>query len=190
MPPTRRQLLASVPLAVALTGCLGDDDGADATPTPTPEETPTPTATPTPTPNPTPEPLLTSHNHPDHGTILVDADGMVLYMFDVDTQGAGASECYDDCETNWPPLVVDSEPTGDGSVTAELTTFERDDGSMQVAADGWPLYYFAGDEEPGDANGQGLNDVWWVLRPDGTVVDGSQEDQGGDNTPDGGGAGY
>jgi len=58
---------------------------------------------------------------------------------------------------------------GDG-VSAELTTFEREDGSTQVAADGWPLYYFAPDEAPGDAKGQGVNDVWWVLAPDGTPV--------------------
>lgn len=37
---------------------------------------------------------------------------------------------------------------------------ERDDGSMQVIGAGWPLYHFASDEEPGDVNGQGVNDVW------------------------------
>lgn len=142
------------------------------------------------TPTPTPAADVMTSTHPDHGDILVDSDGMVLYMFDVDTQGAGASECYDDCESNWPPLVVEDEPSSGDSVTAELTTFERDDGSMQVAAAGWPLYYFAGDEEPGDANGQGANDVWWVLRPDGTIIDGSEDGGGDDNTPDGGGPGY
>ncbi|MFW5939611.1 MAG: hypothetical protein ACOCSD_00345 [Halolamina sp.] len=34
---------------------------------------------------------------------------------------------------------------------------------------GLPLYTFAADEQPGDANGQGANDVWWVLGPDGSV---------------------
>ena len=43
-------------------------------------------------------------------------------------------------------------------------------GTSQVTYDGWPLYYFQGDEAAGDANGQGLNDVWWVVAPDGTHV--------------------
>ncbi|MFC6731773.1 hypothetical protein [Haladaptatus sp. GCM10025893] len=56
------------------------------------------------------------------------------------------------------------------------------EGSTQVAAAGWPLYYFAPDENPGDANGQGVNDVWWVLRPDGTPV----RQTNGTTTTDGG----
>jgi len=37
-----------------------------------------------------------------------------------------------------------------------------------MSAGGWPLYYYASDGEPGDTTGQGGNDVWWVLGPDGT----------------------
>jgi len=55
-------------------------------------------------------------------------------------------------------------------VTAELTTYEREDGQTQVAANGWPLYYFANDETPGDTNGQGVGDVWWVLDPAGMPI--------------------
>ena len=39
------------------------------------------------------------------GDVLVDADGMTLYMFDPDMQGA--STCYDECAMNWPPLVAE-----------------------------------------------------------------------------------
>ncbi|MFB6137242.1 MAG: hypothetical protein ABEJ42_02730 [Halobacteriaceae archaeon] len=53
-------------------------------------------------------------------------------------------------------------------MTADLTTFERADGDVQVAANGWPLYYYADDAAPGDATGQGAGDAWWVLAPDGT----------------------
>ncbi len=38
----------------------------------------------------------------DLGEIVVDADGMSLYLFDSDEQGE--STCYDDCATTWPPL--------------------------------------------------------------------------------------
>jgi hypothetical protein len=32
----------------------------------------------------------------------------------------------------------------------------------------WPLYYFANDAAPGDLNGQGANEVWWLVATDGT----------------------
>ncbi|NHN40188.1 hypothetical protein G9C85_00875 [Halorubellus sp. JP-L1] len=95
---------------------------------------------------------------------------MTLYMFDNDEKGSESSTCSGDCASNWPPLTVEGDPVAGDGVTAELTTFSRDDESTQVAAAGWPLYYFAPDESPGDAEGQGVGDVWWVLRPDGTPV--------------------
>ena len=38
------------------------------------------------------------------GGVLVDQNGMTLYTFDKDTQGAAMSACTDQCITNWPPL--------------------------------------------------------------------------------------
>ncbi|WP_024286073.1 hypothetical protein [Cellulomonas sp. KRMCY2] len=103
------------------------------------------------------------------GDVLVDGEGLTLYMFDPDAQGA--STCYDDCATAWPPLVTDGTPgAGDGADDSLLGTVERDDGAVQVTYDGWPLYYFAQDAAPGDVKGQGLNDVWWVLDADGEPV--------------------
>lgn len=112
----------------------------------------------------------------DIGEILVGPDGMTLYVFNEDTQGDGQSACTGDCTANWPPLTIEEgEPEAGENVTAELSTFEREDGSMQVTANGWPLYYFAEDEEPGDVNGQGVNEVWWVLGPDGSPIVSSGE---------------
>jgi predicted lipoprotein with Yx(FWY)xxD motif len=40
----------------------------------------------------------------------------------------------------------------------------RDDGRLQWARDGKPLYFFAGDAQPGDARGDGMSGAWHVLR--------------------------
>ena len=38
------------------------------------------------------------------------------------------------------------------------------------AVDGMPLYTFAGDSDAGDVTGQGVQDVWWAVAPDGAKV--------------------
>jgi len=101
------------------------------------------------------------------GSILVDGDGNTLYLFTPDEQGE--SVCYDQCEANWPPLV-DETGAGDGIDGSLLGTAPRTDGTEQVTYNGWPLYYFANDNAPGDTNGQGLNDVWYVLTPAGEGI--------------------
>lgn len=103
------------------------------------------------------------------GEILVDADGASLYMFDPDEQGE--STCYDDCETAWPPLLVDADPVAGENVDESLLgTTERTDGTVQVTYNDWPLYYWAQDEAAGDVTGQAVNEVWWVVGPDGEPI--------------------
>ncbi|MDH3303343.1 MAG: hypothetical protein OES24_22800 [Acidimicrobiia bacterium] len=101
------------------------------------------------------------------GMILVDGDGNTLYLFLPDNQGA--SVCYDQCEANWPPLV-DTIEAGDGIDDSLLGTAPRTDGTEQITYNGWPLYYFANDAAPGDTNGQGLSDVWYVISPEGDGI--------------------
>lgn len=101
--------------------------------------------------------------HPDHGVILTDPEGMTLYLFTNDDDGE--STCYDDCAEAWPPLTVEGSPTIPDGLPGEFGTTERDDGSAQVTYEGMPLYYFQNDEQPGDATGQGANDVWFVVNP-------------------------
>ncbi|WP_255194788.1 COG4315 family predicted lipoprotein [Halorarius litoreus] len=176
MDPSRRTFLGAVAVSVGLAGCTGGP-GVQPTDSPTAEPTPEPTATPEPTPEstetPTPMAAATVQvaTHPEYGDILVDDAGLSLYLFTRDTQGEGSSVCSGECADAWPPLTVTESPTAGDGVTAELSTFERDSGELQVAAAGWPLYYFASDEEPGDTNGQGVGDVWWLVTPDGTAIE-------------------
>lgn len=103
------------------------------------------------------------------GQILVDAEGMTLYLFENDTDGE--SVCYDDCAAAWPPLIVDGEITvGAGLDAAQFSTVERTDGTLQAKIGEWPLYYWAADAAPGDTTGQGVGGVWFVVSPTGDAI--------------------
>ena len=123
----------------------------------------------------------------DAGDIVVDSEGMSLYMFMPD-QESGEPTCYDDCAQTWPALEADGEPTaGDGLDQSLLGTVERTDGTTQVTYNDLPLYFYAGDEAAGDTNGQGISDVWWLLSPGGEPIENAQAGAGGGG---GGGGGY
>ncbi len=103
------------------------------------------------------------------GDYLTGPDGLTLYIFTPDS--AETSTCFDGCAGAWPPFTVDAGGTvtgGDGA-TGTFTTFARPDGSLQVAYDGAPLYYFASDTAPGDTNGEGVGGNWFVAAPDGAA---------------------
>jgi predicted lipoprotein with Yx(FWY)xxD motif len=107
------------------------------------------------------------------GAFLTGEDGKTLYTFKPDS--ANTSTCTDTCAQNWPPFTVTAADTlaAGAGVTGKLTSFARPDGSMQVAYNGIPLYYYAGDTKAGDATGQGKNDKWFVASPTGAAPAGS-----------------
>lgn len=178
---TRRSALVAFALILTLSACTEGDDatGAAGSPnpaSPTAEPTETPTESPTESPTETPSAGHGTEIESDDsafGLILTDRRGNTLYAFLPDEQGP--STCYDDCAANWPPLMAqgelevsgnDEDPTDDSL----LGTARRDDGGRQVTYNGWPLYFFAGDEGPGDTNGQGVGDVWYVVSPEGEPI--------------------
>ena len=96
------------------------------------------------------------------GVVLADADGFTLYTFANDTEGT--SNCADGCAEAWPPVLVDGGPVAGPDVDGSLLgTTERADGTTQLTYDGRPLYRFGGDPAPGDTNGEGVADVWFVV---------------------------
>jgi predicted lipoprotein with Yx(FWY)xxD motif len=103
------------------------------------------------------------------GTFLTDGSGATLYLFTVDEPGV--SNCDAACLEAWPPLLTDGAPVAGGAADAALLgTLERTDGTLQVTYAGRPLYFFAADAAPGDVNGQGVNDVWFVVSPAGDRI--------------------
>jgi len=106
------------------------------------------------------------------GKILVDAQGRSLYLFKKD---AGTkSTCSGACAASWPPLIAKGKPTaGGGAQASMLGTVRRDDGTMQVTYHGHPLYLFAGDQQPGQVNGQGstaFGAPWLALSASGKQI--------------------
>lgn len=105
------------------------------------------------------------------GTIVVDGKGMTAYYFTKDTKDSGVSACSGDCATAWPAITSTSDtPTVDG-VTGTVGTIPAADGGKQITINGMPIYTFAKDMAPGDVNGQGANSVWYVIAPDGTMIE-------------------
>jgi len=171
----RRLALCTVALFVVAAAC-GDDDAATTTtaatttvaPTTTTVATttttsttaaPTTTATPTTTTTIALGPVV-SIVEGTLGAILTDPDGMTLYLFLPDDQGA--SQCNGGCANTWPPLLAEVG-AGPGVDADLLGTVARSDGTLQVTYNGWPLYRYAPDDAPGDVTGQGAGGNWWVV---------------------------
>jgi predicted lipoprotein with Yx(FWY)xxD motif len=108
------------------------------------------------------------------GSALVDGQGMSLYVFMNDSQNSGSSACTADCAAVWPPLLSQGAPVAGAGLDATLLgTITRDDGTMQVTYNGWPLYLYTGDIAPGDATGQGVQDqfgLWYLISPAGEAI--------------------
>ena len=169
----RRSAILLAVLAMVAAACTTADASseADETTTTTTQATTTTNEAATPTTEPAATGGLVTVADSTLGSILVDGDGNTLYLFTPDEQGE--SVCYDGCAAAWPPLV-DDFTAGDGIDATLLGTAPRTDGTDQITYNGWPLYYFANDAAAGDVNGQGVNDVWYVLSPagDGIGLDG------------------
>jgi predicted lipoprotein with Yx(FWY)xxD motif len=135
--------------------------------------------------------VKTASNSSVGGTVLVDAQGMTLYHLSGEQNGkfiCTSSACLG----VWHPLAVaaGSTPTG----VSALATVKRPDGSVQVTYKGTPLYTFAQDQSPGQANGQGIKDVgtWSAVTVTGAGVPASTPTSSKGASPggEGGGGGY
>jgi predicted lipoprotein with Yx(FWY)xxD motif len=128
------------------------------------------------------------------GTVLVDSEGMTVYLFTPDK--GTESTCYGGCESAWPPVVAEGKPSaGEGATSSALGTTKRKDGTMQVTYEGHPVYTFSGDSSPGEANGQEDDGVWFVIDEAGEAVKGGAPGGGtttteSTTTGSGGGGGY
>jgi len=102
------------------------------------------------------------------GSIITDSGGKTLYFFTKDVKGA--SLCEGGCLQAWPVFYQETIKPGDGLTATDFTTITRSDGSKQTAFKGWPLYYYAEDTKAGEVKGENVNKVWFVAKPDYTLM--------------------
>ena len=92
-----------------------------------------------------------------YGWLLADAKGMMLYTYTPD-QEPGKSACNGQCAVVWPPLTAPA----DAKAAGDWSALKRDDGVMQWAFRGKPLYGYSRDVAPGNANGDEINQQWFM----------------------------
>ena len=97
------------------------------------------------------------------GLILDSSKGFTLYHLTTDT--SSRTTCTGSCSQTWPPLLaVNGKAPIVPGLMGTFGTLTRPDGTVQVTFDGKPLYMFAGDARPGQANGQGIGGVWFAVK--------------------------
>ncbi|KFN46029.1 COG4315 family predicted lipoprotein [Arenimonas metalli] len=92
------------------------------------------------------------------GGILVEQGGRALYTYTPDTPGQ--SNCDLPCEALWPPhyAAPDAKPHGPFTIARSY------DGRPMWAWQGKPLYRWISDRKRGAAGGDGVADVWFLVR--------------------------
>ena len=118
---------------------------------------------------------MTVAEDPELGTILVDGDGLTLYLFTQD--GPNTPTCTGGCALTWPPLrasLVHLDLAGEGVNPDLFATVALADDTSQVTYNGHPLYNYSGDRNPGDTFGNKVGSTWFVGSPEGEPVTGSE----------------
>ena len=89
------------------------------------------------------------------GKVLADPNGMTLYTYDKDA--AGKSNCSGVSRRR---VLAAGEGLGQrNKPVGDMTIITRDDGTMQWADGGKPLYTFVQDKQPGDVKGDNFKGV-------------------------------
>lgn len=161
-----RTTLAAAMIAVAAFAAACSGSAATPSPTSPPAAPPASTAPAASTPAAGATTVMTATVGSQGTLVVAGSNGMTVYTFSKDVANSGTSACTGGCITKWPALTVPAgaTPTAGSGVTGKLATITRtDDGTLQVTYNGLPLYFFANDKAPGDANG--IYTGWAAVKP-------------------------
>ena len=120
--------------------------------------------------------------------LVATSDGFTVYEYTKDTNKPPASNCSGSCATSWPPVLAGDTPWLKGVSADKVGTVDRPDGTKQLTLNGWPLYRYAKDAQPGDTTGNGVGGTWKALNPEGKPVAAAAPAAGG-TAPAAGGSG-
>jgi predicted lipoprotein with Yx(FWY)xxD motif len=135
-----------------------------------------------------------------YGAYLTDGDGRTLYLFlneEMAKQGSeqmtkgvrkAAVSCTGDCLAAWPAFTAKGDVQAAEGVNADLLYTAEFDGRTHVVYNGWPLFYFVRDKQPGQINGQGIESFggeWYIVGPEGHKVEGEEQAAGGEQDGEG-----
>ena len=101
------------------------------------------------------------------GKILTDVQGRTLYRFDKDSAWPMKSNCTGACLDTWKPAKPVDKTKLSGVARKLVGTYTRPDGTKQLEINCWPVYWFTGDSQPGDTNGQGKMGLWHAVTDQG-----------------------
>lgn len=136
----------------ALSSCSKNDDPDTTTP---PDNTPKTKG-------------VTVATNATFGKVFTDSLGKTLYFFALDADGKSA--CTGGCLAAWPVFYKETLTLDSTLTAADFGVITRADGSKQNTYKGWPLYYYSGDAKAGDITGDKSQDIWFVAKPDYTVM--------------------
>lgn len=159
--------------ALLLAAC-GTASAQPASTTAAPAQTQPPAAAPTTSPSQSGQGPVVMVSDTSLGKILTSSDGTTLYIFTSDKPDE--TTCTGGCAQTWPPLTVPQgvTPTAGAGVTGTLGVFQRPDGTYQVTINKMPVYFYSGDAQPGNTNGQGLLGKWYVVDSAGNPITSTQ----------------
>jgi predicted lipoprotein with Yx(FWY)xxD motif len=156
-PLTRPQVvIGTICVALTITGLASSCGGSSSQATPTSRQS-TPTA-------------LGSRSLTQLGPALIDGAGDTLY---IDTEERNdPTACNSTCQAAWPAVT---SPGGQVTLRAGVShalvgSVAAKDGPRVITYNGYPLHTYAGDSTPGQANGEGVQNVWYVISPSGTPI--------------------
>lgn len=133
---------------------------------------------PTPPPPPPPAAEISLKSDATLGNYLVDKDGRTLYSFANDADGK--NHCTGACELLWPEFNTDNispDKLGTGLSNSDFGQITTSTGKAQITYKGWPLYNYAPlanganvPESPGQTLGENFAGIWFVAKPDYTIM--------------------
>lgn len=107
--------------------------------------------------------------HTNLGQIVTLPYGSPVYVNVKDDGGSGVT-CSGSCRRDWEPVLTGQAPKASSGILSSEVGTTKSGGAEQVTYFGHRLYYDKHDTHPLVASGQGSGGAWYVILPNGQVL--------------------